>query len=247
MLNSITIGRYYNTNSIVHNINPFIKLICLMLSCISIIILDNIYLIIPLSILIFIYMSSTKVTFKHYIKMLKYVILFILAIGFINFLFNKDIGLFMLDIFKIVSLIFLSFVVLFTTTIDELILGFYIILSPLKKFKINIDKLVLILTFGIKFIPIILNSTNTVFESLYVKGMNIKNGNFEHKFKTFKIAIVPIFKSTLKKADKISYMLELRCFDVNNIYDGELNLEVRDLVLLDIHLLVLLGVILCVI
>ena len=174
MLNSITIGRYYNTNSIVHSINPFIKLICLMLSCISIIILDNIYLIIPLSILIFIYMSSTKVTFKHYIKMLKYVILFILAIGFINFLFNKDIGLFMLDIFKIVSLIFLSFVVLFTTTIDELILGFYIILSPLKKFKINIDKLVLILTFGIKFIPIILNSTNTVFESLYVKGMNIK-------------------------------------------------------------------------
>lgn len=247
MLNSITIGRYYNTDSFIHKINPFIKIICLIISCIAIFVLDNIYLVIPLSVLIFLYMTCTKVTFTHYLKMLKYVILFILAIGFINFLFNKDIVIFILDVFKIVSLIFLSFVVLFTTTIDELILGFYILLSPLKKIKINIDKLVLILTFSIKFIPIILNSTNTVFESLYIKGMNIKEGNFKHKFKIFKIAIVPIFKITLKKADNISRMLELRSFNISNIYDGKLSLEVRDLVLLDIHLLVLLGVILCVI
>ena len=247
MLNSITIGRYYNTDSIIHKINPFIKIICLIISCITIFVLDKVYLVMPLSILIFLYMICTKVTFTHYLKMLKYVILFILAIGFINFLFNGDINIFILDVFKIVSLIFLSFVVLFTTTIDELILGFYILLSPLKKIKINIDKLVLILTFAIKFIPIILNSTNTIFESLYIKGMNIKEGNFKHKFKILKIAIVPIFKTTLKKADNISRMLELRSFNISNIYDGKLSLEVRDLVLLDIHLLVLLGVILCVI
>ena len=77
--------------------------------------------------------------------------------------------------------------------------------------------------------------------------MNIKEGNFKHKFKIFKIAIIPIFKTTLKKADNISRMLELRSFNISNIYDGKLSLEVRDLVLLDIHLLVLLGVILCVI
>ena len=68
MLNNIVIGKYYNTNSIIHKINPFIKLVLTLIYVIFIMLIENIYNYIILTIILLIFIIFTKVPLKQYYK-----------------------------------------------------------------------------------------------------------------------------------------------------------------------------------
>ena len=76
--------KYYNGNSVIHNINPLCKLICILIFTFLVLIANNILFLGILTILTLIYIVLSEVPIKLYINNFKYIIPFILFILIIN-------------------------------------------------------------------------------------------------------------------------------------------------------------------
>ena len=245
MLANIKIGRYYNTTSFVHSLNGFTKIVLLILYCIIVSLINNIVLIILISLLTILYLKKTNVPFKYYLKNIfdiKYFLLFILVF---SILFKGEISFLICSLSKIILLLLFSLSFIYTTSIDEMFEGFYKILYPVKIFKKNIDEVILILTISIKFIPIVVEKFNLLIDSLLIRGINIKKVKFKDRIYLYKQLIISVFKSSIYKADILSDCLILRDCKLN--YSSKLDLDINDYFIIDIFLVVLLGVLICVI
>lgn len=212
MFSNIVFGRYIFKDSIIHKINPIIKLISLIF--ITIICLTNnafentLILLLIISII-----SFTKIDYKYFYKNIFGLRYLILSILFIDIIFNIDIVIILNSILKLVAVVLYSNVFMTTTTINELLYSLNKLLKPLKKIKIDINKLTIIITIAIKFIPLVTEQADNIFKSFKSRGLNFKND----KIKNIKIFLTTLFYSLLKKADDIANILEIRNFNINGI------------------------------
>lgn len=243
MLTNIKIGRYYRTDSFVHSLNCFTKILLLILYCVVICIVNKVWFTLIIFLFTLIYLIKTNVPFEYYLKSIYDIKFLLLFIIFINIVFGSTISFIILSILKIILLLLFSLSFIYTTSIDDMFEGFYRFLSPLKLFKKDIKNIVIILTASIKFIPILIEKFNLSMESLLIRGVDIKRVSIKDKFYLYKELIINLFKKALKKADSISNSLILRNYNLN--YNNKLVLNVEDYLIIDIFLSLLLGVLIC--
>ena len=68
MLNNITIGRYYQRDSVVHKLNPIFKIISLLVMIVSIFFIDDYVDILMLGSYLFLSMIYSDIEIKTYLK-----------------------------------------------------------------------------------------------------------------------------------------------------------------------------------
>ena len=68
MLNNLVLGRYYNSNSKIHSMNPLSKIICTLIFVIMVFICNDIKLMLLLSLLAILFTEFSKVPRNIYIK-----------------------------------------------------------------------------------------------------------------------------------------------------------------------------------
>ena len=126
-----------------------------------------------------------------------------------------------------------------TTTINDLFYSLNKILKPLKSLKIDVNKMILIMTISIKFIPLVTEQSDIIFKSFKAKSINFK----EDKLVKIRLFINSLFYSLLKKADNISNLLEVRDFNLNNlIKQKEYKITCCDIMFLVTELIVLCAI-----
>lgn len=213
MLNSFILGSYYSVDSKVHNLHPVTKIICTLLLIISLVITDSYFYITfsTLLIVLIVYLSKLPLSlfFKSFDKM-KY---FLLGLLIINIVFCGSIIESFIVILKMILIMTVSSILLFTTTISSMILGLKLILHPLKYIKISPNKISFSLVFAIHFIPILLEQADKVLKSQNSRGLMFKKLNWKEKVKAIKNILIPIFSLSLKKADVVADALEVRHFN----------------------------------
>lgn len=243
MLNNIKIGRYYNDNSFVHSLCCFTKIILLILYCIIISFSNSLFIILIISILTLYYLKLTNVPYKYYFKSvwdIKYLLIFIFIL---NIIFKTDIVFIIISILKIILLLLFSLSFIYTSSINDMLQGFYCILRPFKflsKYKTGI---VFILTVAIKFIPCVIIEYNKKIMSLKSRNIYINKLKIKDKIYIYKVLIISLFKSVLKQADNMSDNLIVRNYRYD--YENKLTMNLRDYFMIDIFLIVLLGVVIC--
>lgn len=214
MFTSISYGKYIYRNSIIHNLNPMVKIIITLLILFSILI-NNIYQNMFLSLLIIVYIILSKINFRLYLKNILNIKIFLIMIFIINFLFNASIILSLNIIIKIVLIILETLILMYTTTIKELTYGLNKLLRPLQNIKINPNKITLIITYSIRFIPLVIENANETIESLESRGIIYKKESIKNKIKILKLIILPIFVNSMNKADIISDIMDLRLYNID--------------------------------
>ena len=241
MSNSSLVGSYYPTKSLIHCINPLIKIISTLIIILAIFINNNIYL--SLMILLFIVLISliSKLPYNIYLKVLyglKYIILFTIII---YLLFNYDILNTIVIVLRLYSIVLYTTIITMTTTHKEMTRGIEMFLSPLKVFKIQINKITLIITLALRFIPTILTQADKIMKSQKSRGIDYNSYEINKKLFSLKTILLPIFILTLRRADQISDVLQLRLYDLNSTRTHliEYKINIKDIVFLLIHILIL--------
>jgi len=121
-MNNIKFGQYYNANSIIHRLDPRIKLISMILFMVGIFLvpMNNFYILGSIFVFTFICILLTKVPLLRYLKSIKNIMVLLFVTFVLQSMFNKsdnilfyyDLNLTIVNII-IVSLILILFLVFF--------------------------------------------------------------------------------------------------------------------------------------
>ena len=228
MIRDITIGQYYPAKSVVHRLDPRVKLICTLLYLISLFLFSSIpgYLVATVFLICVIHIS--KVPFSYIVKGLKPVIMLLMITVLFNlFLTRQGNVLFHAWIFtitegglrtavymaiRLVYLIIGSSLMTFTTTPNELTDGIEAVLHPLNKIHVPVHEIAMMMSIALRFIPILLEETDKIMKAQLARGADFESGNILQRAKSMVPILVPLFVSAFRRANDLAMAMEARCY-----------------------------------
>ena len=227
MLRDITLGQYYQTDSVIHRLDPRVKLTATMAFIISLFLVKNIwgYLIAALFLAAVIKMSN--VPFQFMIRGMKAIVFLLLLTVAFNLFFTP--GEPLVQIWKLtitkegatfaglmaVRLTFLiigSSVMTLTTTPNNLTDGMESLMKPLGKIKVPVHEIAMMMSIALRFIPILLEETDKIMKAQIARGADFESGNIIKKAKAMVPLLVPLFISAFRRANDLAMAMEARCY-----------------------------------
>lgn len=227
MLRDITLGQYYQTDSILHRLDPRVKLVGTLAYIVSLFVAKTLlgYLLVTLFLVSMIYLSKVPVQFM--IKGMKAIMfLIVITVIFNAFMTPGDviIRLWKLTITKqgaimaatmTVRLSFLiigSSIMTLTTTPNELTDALESLMGPLKKVKVPVHEIAMMMSIALRFIPILMEETDKIMRAQMARGASFDQGNLFEKAKSLVPLLVPLFVSAFRRANDLAMAMEARCY-----------------------------------
>lgn len=226
MIKDITLGKYYPTNSIIHQLDPRTKIIGNLVLVISIFLTKSYYDYILLFIisLFIIYISKIPIRFfLNGIKHLRYFLLitiivqlFLVSNGKVMFKLGiliatfdgLKIGVFL--VLRFIYLIVISSILTLTTSPIQLIYGIKSLMSPLTIIKVPIEEISLMMMMVLTFIPIILEEVDQLIKAQISRGAEFVQANYIKMAKSFIPLLIPLLIITLKRSEELAMAMETR-------------------------------------
>lgn len=261
MLRDITIGQYYPQESVIHRLDPRVKILATFVYIVSLFLVKNftaygyILLFLGFSILL------SKVPFSYIVRGLKPLFLIIILTFGINIFMTKGEVIYQigpLDVTKegirqavfmgarLILLIIGTSLLTLTTSPIQLTDGIEKLLNPFRRFGMPAHELAMMMTIALRFIPTLLEETDKIMKAQMARGADFESGNIINRAKSLVPLLVPLFISAFRRADELAMAMEARCYrgGENRTRMKELSLHGRDLVASLITLLMLMIVIL---
>ena len=227
MLRDITLGQYYRTESVIHSLDPRVKLVATFMFIISLFVANNIvgYVIAALFLAMCIYLS--KVPPKFIFRGMK-TIFFLLIITMLFNLFLTP-GTEFISFWKLtityeglrmasmmaVRLVFLitgSSLMTLTTTPNNLTDGLERLLRPLKLFRVPVHEISMMMSIALRFIPILMEETDKIMKAQMARGADFESGSIIKRAKSLVPLLVPLFISAFRRANDLAMAMEARCY-----------------------------------
>ena len=225
MLREITLGQYYPADSVIHKLDPRVKLVATILFIISLFVFGSV----PGYVIATIFLGGvillSKVPFKFIIKGLKAIfILMLFTVAFNLFLTpgRPLVKVWKLTItyeglkiacFMAVRLIYLvigSSVMTLTTTPNNLTDGMEKGLRFLKKIHVPVHEIAMMMSIALRFIPILMEETDKIMKAQMARGADFESGGLIKKAKSLIPILVPLFISAFRRANDLAMAMEAR-------------------------------------
>lgn len=227
MFRDITIGQYYPVDSILHRLDPRVKLVGTLLYIISLFVVNNYLGYIAVTILLASIIISSKVPLKFILKGLKPILfLLIFSVGF-NLFLTTGTPVFKFWIititkegiitaskmgFRLIFLILGSSMMTYTTTPNQLTDGLESLLWPLNKIKVPVHEIAMMMSIALRFIPILVEETDKIMKAQMARGADFESGSIIQRSKSLIPILVPLFVSAFRRANDLAMAMEARCY-----------------------------------
>jgi energy-coupling factor transport system permease protein len=228
MLSNITLGQYYPGNSIIHRLDPRIKIALSITFIVGIFMVQNLlgYALALLYILLTVRLST--VPFKMLMRGIK-PLRFILILTFLLNLFfstGESVvfrlwiitvtweGLSMAVHFslRLVFLVLGTSLLTLTTSPVALADGLELLLTPLKVIRFPAHELAMMMTIALRFIPTLLEEADKIMKAQMARGADFESGNLLARAKAMVPLLVPLFVSAFRRASDLAMAMEARCY-----------------------------------
>jgi len=227
MLKDMTLGQYYQTESVIHKLDPRVKIGGTLLYIISLFIFESAWGYVLAAVFLGMVIKLSKVPFKFMVRGMK-AILFILLITVAFNLFltpgepvltvwklritKEGIGVAISMALRLSFLIIGSSVMTLTTTPNNLTDGLEKMLGPLKVIKVPVHEVAMMMSIALRFIPILLEETDKIMKAQIARGADFEFGNIFKRAKALVPLLVPLFISAFRRANDLAMAMEARCY-----------------------------------
>jgi energy-coupling factor transport system permease protein len=215
MLNNIKIGRYYHTKSLIHDMNPLAKIICIFTFVFISLIVNTLLLNLVVSLIVLFVIGLTHIPLSIYLKSIYGLRILIIFIIIINLIMGINLVTISLIIIRLISLVLYTTILTLTTTPNDITYGLEMFFTPLKVFGFSTRRFALTISLALRFIPTIIDQANRVLKALTSRGMNYTNSTIKSKIEAFKALLMPMFILSFKRADTLAESMEVRLYDIN--------------------------------
>ena len=228
MIKVITIGQYYNTQSIIHDLDPRTKLNSTIIYLVSLFIVKN-YLGYFISfVFLFLVIKISKVPFMYIVRGLKSLLMLLFISVFFNIFLTPGEIIFKysfisitkegIDIaikmaMRLIFLVLFSSLLTLTTTPKKLTDGIEKEFGFLKIFKIPIADIALMMSISLRFVPILMEEVDKIMRAQMSRGARFDDKNIIKRAKSYIPLLVPIFISSFRRANDLSLAMEARCYN----------------------------------
>ncbi len=228
MIRDITIGQYYPADSIIHKLDPRVKIVGTILYLVSLFLAHNLsgYLVATIFLAVMIHLS--KVPLKFIMRGMKPILMILLITVMFNLFLTRDgdvifsawiftitaggLRLAVLMAIRLIYLITGSSLMTFTTTPNELTDGIERLLKPLNKVHVPVHEIAMMMSIALRFIPILLEETDKIMKAQIARGADLENGNIIQRAKNMIPILVPLFVSAFRRANDLAMAMEARCY-----------------------------------
>ncbi len=263
-MTNIALGQYYPSNSVLHRLDPRMKIILGILFVASSFLCKNIFsfafLLLTSIVLIFI----SKIPFRIIIGGLKAIIFIMMFTSIINIFFTvgeqenllfswRFINVYVEGLYnalfiliRIVCMILgTSIFLTYTTTPIQLTDAIEQLLSPLKKIHLPVHEFAMMMTIALRFIPTIVEETEKIMSAQKARGANFTNGSLMKRAKALIPVLIPLFISAFRRAGDLATAMTCRCYrgGVGRTRMSVLKFTYRDFIFMVLFIIFVSGII----
>lgn len=232
MLRDMTIGQYYPVESRIHDLDPRVKIIAVLVYLISLFLFDGFagYAVVTVFIVTAVILSH--VPFSFICKGLKPILFLICFTAFYNVFFTKGDIAFQWEItdhfvvmvtwqglkkgtFMVLRLFYLvvgSSLLTYTTTPNKLTDAIESLLRPLNKLRVPVHDLAMMMSLSLRFIPILLEEANRIIKAQSARGADFEEGNLVARMRVMVSILVPLLVSATRRSYDLALAMEARCY-----------------------------------
>ena len=113
---------------------------------------------------------------------------------------------------RILSLLFISSLLTYTTAPTDLTDAIEKLLSPLKVFKIEVHTFAMMMTIALRFIPTLVDEIDRIMSAQKARGADFESGNIVKRVKALFPIFIPLFISAFKRAIELADAMSCRCY-----------------------------------
>ena len=229
MNDKISLGRYYETGSVIHATDPRVKAVLYLLYLISIFMLQTRWGLLLAGIVTLIQYVMAKIpprivwsTVKPVIPLAAFIFLInlfsirggeiLFAWHFISF---TDDGAYMAVLMSL-RLIFLilstSVMLTLTTTPLKLSDALESLFKPLSYIRVPVHEMAMMMSIALRFIPTLAIETDKIMKAQMSRGAEYDNGSIINRVKGYITDLVPLFVSSFKRAEELAVAMDARCY-----------------------------------
>ena len=227
MLRDITLGQYYPVNSVLHRLDPRVKLVSTLIYIVSLFVFDSIIGYVIAAIFLASMIKLSQVPFRFMVKGLKPVVVLLCITLFFNLIFTPGEAVFSIWIITVtregiqlavrmgIRLVFLvigASLMTLTTTPNQLTDGLERLLKPLNHIHVPVHEISMIMSIALRFIPILLDETDKIMKAQTARGADFESGGLVRKVKAMVPLLVPLFISAFRRANDLAMAMEARCY-----------------------------------
>ena len=194
MLREVTLGQYYPVDSVIHRLDPRVKLLGTVFFLISLFIVKSwiMYGVAALALAILIKISN--VPFRFMTRGLKsIVILLLISVSFNLFLTPGE--------------VLVQFWILKITRE-----GLHIALMMRARLNLLVHEISQMMSIAHRFIPIPIAETDKIMKAQQARGADFESGNLLQRAKAMVPILVPLFISAFRRANDLAMAMEARCY-----------------------------------
>ena len=225
MLRDITLGQYYPADSVIHKLDPRVKLAGTVLFLISLFAFGSLGGYIVATIFLASVIRLSKVPLRFMTKGLKAIFILLLVTVLFNLFLTPGEAIFSVWKLKItkqgvkialqmmIRLIYLvmgSSVMTLTTTPNQLTDGLEKVLGFLKKLHVPVHEIAMMMSIALRFIPILMEETDKIMKAQMARGADFESGGVIKKAKSLIPILVPLFISAFRRANDLAMAMEAR-------------------------------------
>lgn len=227
MVRDITIGQYYPTGSVIHRMDPRVKLFGTLVFLISVFAYKGLPGLAVVTAFLVLVIRISGVPFKYMIKGLRAIIVLMVITAMFNLFLTP--GEALIHVWKITitkegvtaavrMMIRLTYLVLgtslmtLTTTPNQLTDGLERALKPLGRLHVPVHEIAMMMSIALRFIPILVEETDKIMKAQMARGANFEEGNVIQRAKAMIPLLVPLFVSAFRRANDLALAMEARCY-----------------------------------
>ena len=227
VLTDITIGQFFPGNSLLHRLDPRIKLVLTLFYIVLVFVPQNwLGLLIAVAFLI-VALACSRLPARLILRSLKPTVPIILLTAIINLFYVAGDVLWSWWIFtityqgvttavfiaiRLLCLIAGSSLLTYTTSPTTLTDAMERLLKPLKWLHINIHELAMMMTIALRFIPTLIEETDQIMSAQKARGADMESGGLMQRVRALVPVLIPLFVSAFRRAIDLAMAMECRCY-----------------------------------
>ena len=227
MLKDITFGQYFPGDSIIHRLDPRMKLILIVAYIVLLFVADGLFSLLIGAAMGAVFYALSKLPWKLVIKCIKPIMPIIIFTAVLNVFFVEGEPIFewkfisisekgvltaVLMCIRIICLIAGSSLLTYTTTPIALTDGLERLMKPLQKIKVPVHELSMMMTIALRFIPTLVDETEKIMSAQKARGTDFSSGSLMKRAKALIPILIPLFVSAFRRAGELATAMTCRCY-----------------------------------
>ena len=217
MIRDITIGRYYDSESVIHRMDPRTKQMGVLVYIISLFLVKNVWWYLGCLIVMLVLYRLARVPVGYLLKGLRGILVLLCFTFLFRMLYTPGDAVASVWIFTITKqgiwkalMITGASLLSYTSTPKELADGLEKAFSGLGKIGVPVHEMAVIVMIAFRFIPIMLEELNVLMDAQAARGARFEEGNVVEKCKGVMTLLFPLFLMTVRRSSDLAMAMEAR-------------------------------------